>query len=865
MLNSLPKPVLFIAATLLSVAMILYSVLWMHSFHEMVPVELGFANLYLESEHSELVRSVVHGSPAEAAGLRPGDQILAINGRRIEDANSMGRAWAQHRPGDSVALTVERPRVAATFVLNGVFRLRRSLSPEGGITERVSADIAIAYPLAFLVVGVTILFLRPEDRNVWLLTLMFAGFIAIPSPGNSFEHLAPGLRTFLLAYRAIFNSLSGALFYYFFSVFPARSPLDRRIPWLKWLGLVLGIPFAVGGLGSGGPLAPMPLIGLLGGRAAHFVQLSYGYSFMVLGLVSLALNAFTTPTPEARRKIRVILSGTLAGVIPGTLLLAANDFLGWRIPLLLVALVVVLLGLFPLSFAYAVVKHRVLEIPVLLKRSARYLLVQRGFVVFTAFITSLAIWLFITIFAGFARPNSPLTVSLGVGMGIAFGAASTLVNLHVRSRVSKRIDRAFFRSAYDARQILESLAFNIRTATRREQLAALLEKEIKEALRPTTMAVYLEAVDGQLRLQTTTAGAAADVAAVSPDVPLLQELRRRGEPIEIPPAADGSEPPEFGSIGPECLVPLLGSDGRLTGVIALGSRQSEEPYSREDKRLLASVASQAGLALESIQLGEKIAERIEAERRLAQEMEYAKQVQARLFPQKLPPMKTLQYAGGCIQARQVGGDYYDFLELRPGRLGLVLADIAGKGISGALLMANLQANLRSQYAVALDDLPRLLKSVNQLFYDNSSDSSYATLFFADYDDSTRRLRYANCGHLPPLLLRGQHSRQADGSAPAIERLEPTCTVLGLFDHWECPVAETRLAPGDTLVLYTDGVTEAENSDGEEFGERRLTDTLTSQIDLSASSLLQRVVATVQQFGGREQADDITLVVAKCES
>ena len=134
-------------------------------------------------------------------------------------------------------------------------------------------------------------------------------------------------------------------------------------------------------------------------------------------------------------------------------------------------------------------------------------------------------------------------------------------------------------------------------------------------------------------------------------------------------------------------------------------------------------------------MGEKIAEGIEAERRSAQEMEFARQVQARLFPQKLPSMRTLEYTADCIPARKVGGDYYDFLELRPGRLALVLADIAGKGVSGALLMANLQANLRSQYAMAVDELPRLLASVNRLFYESTDDASYATLFFADYDDS----------------------------------------------------------------------------------------------------------------------------------
>jgi len=217
-------------------------------------------------------------------------------------------------------------------------------------------------------------------------------------------------------------------------------------------------------------------------------------------------------------------------------------------------------------------------------------------------------------------------------------------------------------------------------------------------------------------------------------------------------------------------------------------------------------------------------------------------------------MKTIQYTGGCIQARQVGGDYYDFLELRPGRL--ALADIAGKGISGALLMANLQANLRSQYAVALEDLPRLLKSVNQLFYENSGDSSYATLFFADYDDSSRRLRYVNCGHLPPLLLR------ADGQ---LERLSATTTVLGLFEKWECSVAEVQLAAGDILVLYTDGITEAENTEGEQFGESRLAETILAQRHLPISTLLETTVAAVQKFSCGEQADDITLVLARCRS
>lgn len=251
-----------------------------------------------------------------------------------------------------------------------------------------------------------------------------------------------------------------------------------------------------------------------------------------------------------------------------------------------------------------------------------------------------------------------------------------------------------------------------------------------------------------------------------------------------------------------------------------------------------------------------VAEKLEAERRAAQELEIARRVQARLFPQALPPLQTLDYAGVCIQARQVGGDYYDFLPLGGDRVGLVVGDICGKGIAAALLMANLQANVRSQCAVAVDQPQRLLESVNQLFCDNTGDSVFATLFFAEYDDGLRRVRYVSCGHLSALLLRSDET---------LERLEPTCTVLGLFRDWDCSVAEERLFAGDTLALYTDGVTESFNDAGEEFGERRLVEALRRHRELPPKDLLASIVGDVREFSPREQHDDITLIVAKCQA
>ena len=249
------------------------------------------------------------------------------------------------------------------------------------------------------------------------------------------------------------------------------------------------------------------------------------------------------------------------------------------------------------------------------------------------------------------------------------------------------------------------------------------------------------------------------------------------------------------------------------------------------------------------------AAKLQAERQAAHDMAIAKQVQTRLFPQHQPLTRTLVYAGVCHPARTVGGDYYDFLDLGGGTLGLVLADIAGKGIAAALLMANLQAALRSQCATAGEQPERFLSSVNQLLYRNTSNRDYATLFFAEYDDRTRKLRYSNCGHPPALLLR---------SDDTVERLGSTCTVMGLFDKWECTMEERELAPGDVVLVYTDGVSEALNGEGEEFGDERLLEAARQNRHLSLPELLVAVIDQAQRFSPDEQADDITLIVAKCK-
>jgi sigma-B regulation protein RsbU (phosphoserine phosphatase) len=864
---SLPKPLLLAVAIVFSAGVVLYSMLWMYSIRWLSNVELGFDFNYIGNQHCEYVKTVEPGGPAERAGLRPGSRIIAINGRPIEDRDTLYEIWAHQKPGNTVELVVLNNGQTTPVTLWATFRERRSPSKETGLTERLSQGLLNAYPLVFLIVSIPVLFLRIEDRNAWLLALMFASFTAAPPLPNFLAGMASPLRDFAMVYRALFNTLLGVFFYCFFAMFPVRSFVERRLPWLKWAGLAFGLCFAVPGFHTGGPRAPALLGRVIGIEpASHILWLLYNYSFITLGFASLIGNAVSATTPEARRKIRVILWGTLIGVVPVSVQRALSDFFHVHPPIPLVVTLVLLLFLFPLSFAYAVVKHRVLEVPVLLRRGARYMLVLRGFTILLALVSIAVLLIFALVLAPHLEVLPGGGVKGGIALGAGFGTVLLWAGMLVHRRVGEKIDRAFFRSAYDARMILEDLVEKTRTATDRDQLASLLGRHLNQALQPSSIVIYLETAGD--RLSAMHGSVPADIAVLSPADPGLASIARKGGPWEISETDEEKLPHPFplAPLRPDCLVPLLGRDGRLVGLLVLGARLSEEPYSREDKQLLASVAGQAGVALESIRLGEQIAERIEAERRVAQEMEFARQVQSRLFPQKLPALRTLEYAGACAQAREVGGDYYDFLELRPGRLALVMADIAGKGVSGALLMANLQANLRSQYALAATDICQLLVSVNRLFYETTSDNSYATLVFADYDDSTGRLRYVNCGHLPPLLLRARGIVESHtGPRPAIEHLDSTSTVLGLFENWQCNVAETTLNPGDTLILYTDGVTEAINPEEEEFGESRLINIVCSNRNLPPQALIASIIKAVQQFSHEEQADDITLVAARCRA
>ena len=267
--------------------------------------------------------------------------------------------------------------------------------------------------------------------------------------------------------------------------------------------------------------------------------------------------------------------------------------------------------------------------------------------------------------------------------------------------------------------------------------------------------------------------------------------------------------------------------------------------------------AETALAQEVARLTTAIGREMAQRERLNRELEIAREVQDHLFPQHLPSVPGLDYCGHCRPAREVGGDYYDFLELPDGRLGIAIGDVSGKGVGAALLMANLEASLRGQASLG-HDLAELMKRVNGLVYQASSSNRYATLFYTEYDPQSRQLCYVNAGHNPPVIL-----RKSD-AACRVFRLETGGPVIGLIRQGYRQESFS-LEPGDLVVLFTDGVSESMNARNEEWGEGRLIECATACHGLPAYEVMTRILAASEAFAaGASQHDDMTLVVLRIQ-
>ncbi len=651
--------------------------------------------------------------------------------------------------------------------------------------------------------------------------------------------------------------------------FLVRAPIDRRIPWLKWVSLIIGMSFAITGFRTGQTFLPPPFHAIAGNILSGKITFIAMIMLFVLGMLSLGMNFAQGHDPEVRKKIRVIFWGSVFGIIPSLLRAGAENFFGFQTDIFLATFLVLLLFLFPLSFAYAVVKHRVLEIPVLLKRSARYLLVQRGFTFLLSLVSLSLILLFALSLSSYLQASVQIPPSFAIVLGSVFGTVLLWGGTSVHRRVSGTIDRAFFRSAYDARIIMENLAKESAAAMDRRELAELLEQHLIQALHPNSLVIYLRFANGLLEAVSRTVP--KELQTLSPQVTLLAELTGHNHSPDYASMVkkNNSEASVLSPLHPECIIPMVGRGERLAGLLILGSRLSEEPYSNEDQRMLTSVATQAATALENISLAEEIAERIETEQRVAREMEISRRVleadnarktqeleeartlQLSMLPGTVPAIPGLEIAVYMSPASEVGGDYYDFALGPDGTLTVALGDATGHGAKAGTMVVAAKSlfNGFSDTPSLLDIFEKLTDSIKRL---NMRSMFMSMLLFRI---KGRTAVVSSAGMPSPLIYRA--------ATREIEEVTLKGMPFGAFLDFPYKERKIDLLVGDTIVLMSDGFPEMFNDKQETLGYSRVKEVIRDVGGRPPQEMIEHFSNIGEQWAnGRPQDDDVSFVVLK---
>jgi phosphoserine phosphatase RsbU/P len=797
-----------------------------------------------------------------ASGVQTGDRLLSLGGAATNGPSDVVRAVAARKPGESLQASVERGGQR----LEVPVRLRQAAESELRFSDWLfQLEFSVLTPWLCLLLGYFVAFVRPRDPLAWLLLALMLSFGQMAGGDSAtfgrwnapWRQVGEAWRTFLQTTWPVWMTLFGM----YFPDRHARGAINAILRWALALPMLL-FSLAITAVNvysaeTFGALANLQRF-LAAANPTYFVAmfLSIGSFFANIGF------KMGTSKGDDRRRLKLLYWGAMVALTPTGILVIAARIAGrpfttfsewvWLPPLLL-------LLLFPVTLAYVIVVGRALDVKFVIREGLQYALATRGARVLQVLVTG-AVLLIVVAWASdpnMSRANRIATVFRGVAVIFLLEAA-------VRWG-QKWIDKRFFREEINAERMLGELSDRVRTIIEPRPLVQTVVHGIAETLHVSRIAAFHE-LNGTFAPDYSV-GYESGVPPVSfePSGALVGHLKDRRVPAKVywdDPEAwvnrDLSGPEErkgLEELETQLLLPINGRD-RLLGFLSLGPRRGDAPYARTEVQLLQSVAVQTGLALENARLAQEVVRETAQRERIHRELEIAWEVQQTLYPKSVALPAGLDYAGYCRPAQSVGGDYYDFFEVEgaPGHYGIAIGDISGKGIPAALLMASLQASLRG---LTLDGSPLLaamMTKLNRLIYASSPANRYATFFYGQLDTRARRFTYVNGGHNEPMVFR---------AGGGIERLAAGGPPIGLFGPAKYEQAFVELAPGDRIVMFTDGVSECMNSADEEFGEEGIIRIVESAPDAQSKELIARIMAGCDQFAaGAPQHDDMTLVVVR---
>jgi sigma-B regulation protein RsbU (phosphoserine phosphatase) len=707
------------------------------------------------------------------SGLRAGDEVVALNGHQIEGSDQIDRMQFELHPGDPLLVTVRRGSDGHVQTLNVPIRMHGYASQAPGWP--IVLGLFVFFPLSCILVGFYIAFARPRDPIAWITMAMLASFSQLIEIGGYGSIWQPW-REILIVYHAPLHALWPVWMLLFGLYFPTPFVFVRKRPWISWLAaapfLIVSLIILYGDVMQGRHIRELGW--LADSMRRHHPLLTILASLYIFGFFfSLGCKKRKLNDPDARRRLNIMTACcclALTPLIP--VVLKEMNILPW-LPGWLITICVLMIVFFPITMGYVIVVQRAMDVSVVVRTGVRYALASTGVKILRIALVA-AVAALTVHFALESGHRGHAILIAAAGVALIFGLR------RLAESVSLWMDRRFFREAYNTEVILSDLSNSVAGIRDVRTLLETVTQRIADSLHVLRIAVLLERGDRLEPAYAVGFNGTAPPVELKRDAPTIRLLKQSHSPSKVyfddPQSwvhgAPEKEQAALQTLDSQVLLPLT-QNNRMLGVISLGPKRSEAPYSKEDLQLLGAVASQTGLALENARLTESIRQEVAQRERLNRELEIARDVQQRLFPQTLPKVEGLDFAGYCRPALGVGGDYYDFIRLTNDRLGIAIGDVSGKGIAAALMMASLQASLRGQTIKPSPTLSETIEHINRLVYDASAENRYATFFYGEYDSTNRVLRYVNAGHNPPIIC-----REGDGSK--IVRLDEGGVVVGLF-------------------------------------------------------------------------------------
>src|SRR5215813_8450396 len=824
-----------------------------------------------------------------AAALRVGDEVVSLNVEPQGACRLINRRECAARPGTTYKLTVRRGGRTLEFDLATA---AKPLS--GWFLDLALHIVSLVFPLT----GLAVFLLKPDNKQAWLLALMLGSFTGLITGSIP---LAPIWLQSIARFARFFHIAFFPLCLHFFLFFPERGPWARRFPRLEfWIYLpFLSVMFpllAIARLGGGDMLAKVPGIHVIGRLINPFAT-----GYLISGLAALTFYYWTADANNKRRT-RAVVAGCGVGIL--SLLIALGgawfglnriypevfDLISYFYPVTFL--------LIPLSFVYAIVRHQVIPVRLIIRRSARYVLVSRGAILLDVIAVGLSVTAVLTYIFNRIRPPVIVIGLVSAAVGVAtWKIASVLHDKYLRPL----IDRRFFRQSYDAHQIIAELTGSLRTVN--------VTVFLRDWTTGNYNSVYSRDYSGN------------DGRAISrerhPVLPyyagLLKQLSDNGEPLDveryfavkqqgsdngklrdaengvpIDPINPISPVGPIGPIGPNdeienldeiealqevkstLLMPLYSKDGML-GVISLGPRLGDLPFSREDKQLLMSVSGPTAFAIENARLVEQMVaearrlQEIEGDhRRKTEELAFARQLQLSMLPTRNVSLDNVEIVGQMRAATEVGGDYYDFIEMADGRVCVAVGDATGHGMAAGLVVGMVKMGLIHALQGGLQrmngqsSVKPLIEDLNRSLRRSLSQRGMGMcLGAAILDSSTLKVEVVSNGMPAPY-----HYREASHSLSVIETQAPP---LGFLRQVNVRPVETRLGPGDALIWLSDGFEERMNHADQIWGNEQVERALERicREETSAENIARRMIEACDgAAGGRSNEDDMTIVVAR---